>query len=138
MKLFPLKRHIKSKEGVTHFKRYLLFPFGKYGNLYLHIIYQPDKDEHLHNHPWNYVQIPIYGKYIEKLEGDEYHLVKPLQMNKRNGLKIFHKIEKLLSKKVITLFFVGKRYNDNWGYNVDGEFVDNRTYRFNKNINNSK
>jgi hypothetical protein len=126
--IFPLILEIKSKSGVLHFRRYRILNLGKFGAVYLHYIYQADKDLHLHNHPWNYIQIPLKGKYLEEVENDVINLVKPFQINKRNGLK-YHKIKVLLNPKIITLFFVGKRYNEDWGYLVDGKNIPQNEYR---------
>lgn len=44
----------------------------------------------------------------------------------------FHKIYRLHSKKVFTLFFVGKRRRE-WGYATETGWVDHKTYRKTKN-----
>lgn len=117
-------KEIKSKDGVLHFRRYLLFS-TKWFDCYLHRIYMPDNDLHLHNHPWSFWGIILWGEYIEEKEkgftsrgigswagGDETY---------------FHKIKKIV-KTTTSLFFVGKKTNV-WGYKTSQGFIDHETYR---------
>ena len=64
-------------------------------------------------------------------------LVSSLTISKQKSSR-FHKIWKLQSKVVYTLFFVSNRVEGDWGYLVDGKFVDHKTYRKLKNKENDK
>jgi hypothetical protein len=133
MILFKKVKEIKSKEGVIHFRRWAIIQTERF-SIYLHGIYKEDQDQHLHDHPWNFINIVLYGSYLEKVKyKKEPNVRNPGNLVKRNG-KDFHKIEKLLSPKIYTLMITGPRYRD-WGYDVNGTWVDQESYRFKKNTN---
>lgn len=130
-----LVKEIKSKEGVLHFRRWSLIETSLF-NVYVHRIYKHDEDEHLHNHPWNFVVLCLAGRYVERIGGKLHPMdsglryVKPFSLRRRLRTA-FHKIHSLETKHVTTLVFTwGERQE--WGYDVDGRFVDNRTYREDK------
>ena len=126
MTFFKLVKEIRSKEGVLHFRRWSIFSC-KYFNIYLHAIHKHDEDLHLHNHPWNFLVICLYGFYVEELEtGLKY--VGPASIRCRNHKK-FHMIKKLLSKVVYTLVITGKKQPVEWGYSFNGQTIDHITYR---------
>lgn len=132
MKL-KLVREIKSKEGTLHFQRYLIWE-NRFFNLYLHKIYEPDKDPFIHNHPWNFFGIILSGSYTEERDP----IFNKNILKKRNpfsilmgGVGYFHKI-KTIHEPVTTLFFTGKKRYP-WGYkDIKGLFVLNFLYRQNK------
>lgn len=124
-----LIKEIKSKTGELHFKRWEIIktPFG---SIWLHAIYKPDADKHLHNHPWDFKSIILKGSYKELTEKGIVHQT-PGKFNVING-ENYHKILDVESDVVYTLVFVTPTKRQ-WGYNVDGEFVDHITYRERKN-----
>lgn len=127
--MFKLIKEIKSKTGVTHFKRWEIIktPFF---SIWLHGIYKKDEDSHLHNHPWDFISIILKGSYIEQTENG-FNEMSFGKVNIRSGSK-FHKIYKLKTPSIYTLFFATKVKRE-WGYNLDGKFVNNITYRNLKN-----
>lgn len=137
MKLFKTVKIIKSKEGVLHFKRFAIIEC-KLFNIYIHWIYKADEDEHLHDHPWNYTSIVLSGKFWEAVKNTKENENKYEMNNLSSGsissqkAERTHKVYMLLSKKIITLFFTGPRFRE-WGYDVDGKWIDNVTYRKMKN-----
>jgi len=133
--MFNLIKEIKSKEGVVHFKRWQLLKTPWF-SIYFHGIYKADEDLHLHNHPWNYTSICVWGSFFEASE-HSMTLVSPLTISRQKSSR-FHKIWKLQSKAVYTLFFVSNRVEGDWGYLVDGKFIDHKTYRKLKNKENDK
>lgn len=130
-----LIKEIKSKDGEVHFRRWRLLQ-TPWLNIYIHGIYQPDHDRHLHDHPWNICTIILKGGYIEKYWCEKHKR----EIHKPRGLfnigyrkaEEFHKIAHLLTKEVFTLDFVGKRKRV-WGYKTEKGWVDHKTYRKNKN-----
>lgn len=128
-----LIKEIVSQAGVLHFQRFAIFQ-SKYFSIYLHKIYKADEDEHCHNHPWKISTFILKGAYIEEIHKVGENLLlyrKRFNFATRERQK-FHKIKKLLSPMVTTLAFViGKR--EEWGYMVDGRYIDNVTYRKIKN-----
>ncbi len=127
-----LIKEIKSKSGEVHFRRWEILK-TRWGSIWLHAIYKADQDKHLHNHPWDFKSIVLKGSYLEKTEKG---IIKqhPGKFNSRSG-ESYHKILELLSPVVYTLFFVSPTKRE-WGYKVDGKFIDHITYRELKNTNN--
>ena len=133
-KLF-LKKEIKSKEGILHFKRWQLLKTPWF-SIYIHGIYKSDEDKHLHDHPWDYISFSFYGRFIEKNKGTykcKYLYVPTFKIIKRKAEHL-HSIHKLLTKSVYTFFIAFKRRRE-WGYVVNGKWIDNKTYRKLKNLN---
>lgn len=134
--MFKLIKEIRSKEGTLHFKRWNILTSERLNfSIYLHGIYKADEDLHLHNHPWNIATIILWGSYNETVSSfiepidRQYPLIKRhwLHFGKRTK-QDYHKIQSLNSKRVFSLAFVwGKRTN--WGYLVDGDFIDHIIYR---------
>lgn len=120
-----LIKEIKSKDGKLHFRRWQILKTPWF-SIWLHGIYAADEDKHLHNHPWDFKSMVLKGSYIEETQHG-FITQKPLKFNSRNG-NSFHKIHKLLTPVVYTIFFVTKQKRQ-WGYLVDGDFIDNETYR---------
>lgn len=129
--MFKKIMEIKSKKGVLHFRRWRIMETPWFG-IYIHGIYKADKDLHLHDHPWNYMSVVLKGAYLEasKVDG-EIRMARPVQWKWNNATR-FHKIALLVTPSVYTLFITGKKYRE-WGYDVDGVWVDNQTYRNTKN-----
>lgn len=121
---------IRSKAGKLHFKRWRLLTTPWF-DVNLHGIYKEDQDKHLHNHPWNILTIILYGFYTEELEDKKEVLRWPFSVAYRDKSQ-FHKIQMLHSKVVYTLAITSKGTSD-WGYKVNGIFVDHKTYREQKN-----
>ena len=103
------------------------FPF----NVFLHRFLKSDPDD-AHDHPWNYVSWILQGSLLEKnIEMGEKisrtQVLKSGNVIKRNA-KSFHKLSLWKCDYVITLFFTGPRIKD-WGYYVNGEWIQNEEYR---------
>ena len=129
-----LIKEIKSKDGVLHFRRWEILK-TRWGSIWIHGIYKEDQDPYLHNHPWDFISVVLFGKYLEKTE-DKFITQSFGKINVRDGSK-YHKIFKLYTKSVYTLFIVSNVKRE-WGYNKDGEFISNENYRKLKNENNIK
>ena len=124
-----LIKEIKSKTGELHFKRWEILK-TRWGSIWLHAIHKADTDKHLHNHPWDFISVVLKGSYYEQTpKGNKKQY--PGKINLRNGEE-HHKILELLSPVVYTLFFVSAPKRQ-WGYKVEGKFIDHLTYREMKN-----
>lgn len=122
---FPLVKEIKSKEGVLHFRRWLLWK-GKDGSqVYLHQICRHDEDAHEHDHPWDFKTTILSGGYVERSGGLVRWLFPGDSLSRKAAEthKILH-----VSPNTFTLVRVSKAYRM-WGYDVDGTWVDHETYR---------
>jgi len=136
-KLFLIKE-IKSKEGILHFRRWRILSTPWF-NIYIHEIFKADEDLHLHDHPWNYRSYIIKGSFEELYTNSEYYRNVIQAQSVRSGMIVkrlattFHKVEKIHSSKIVTLFITGRKFRD-WGYLVDGEWVQHTKYRALKNF----
>lgn len=130
--MFKKVKEIKSKTGVVHFTRWLIFCIPKKNiNLFLHRIARADEDKHEHDHPWDFYSIVLRGGYVEQADG--------LINVRRPGNYAFkkstetHKILKMMVIPTWTLVLTcGERRK--WGYKTEDGWVDFMTYRTNKRI----
>ena len=129
IKKYFLVKEIKSKTGVLHFRRWSLLSTPWF-HLYIHGIYKSDEEAHLHDHPWDYWSICLKGRFIEKRKTG-FSYVPKFKLIKRRAEE-FHCIYQLLTKTVFTLFLTFKKKKD-WGYDVNGKWIDHITYRRLKN-----
>lgn len=92
----------------------------------MHHIKRPDKDPHLHDHPWNARTIILGGYYVEqKLDGRVYVRTPGDTVPLRFGE--FHRIMAMHSSGAWTLFITW-RYQGTWGFMVNGAKVPYKTY----------
>ena len=134
--------HIPSRDGRgTYMYRWWLFnPYGKdaAGNelparwswlpsIRIHHIRLPDKDRHLHDHPWNARTIVLRGFYCERREGRNRDQLRMPGYTGRLLFGEYHRITHVSEGGVITLFFTWKLRGD-WGFKVNGRKVPWREY----------
>jgi hypothetical protein len=127
-----LVKEIKSKTGELHFRRWKFFEIKNLFSIYIHKIYLPDYDEHLHNHPWNYVSIILDGGYIE-LDHNGNSVSRRTGSISVKSSESFHKITHLYKSPTKTIVITGPKKQHNWGYLVNGQFAGFKTYRKLKN-----
>lgn len=127
-----LIKEIKSKTGELHFKRWQIFSC-RFFSIYIHGIYKADEDFYLHDHPWNYFSILLKGYFTERVK-DKTRPGKYLDNILGPGSFVFkkaedfHKIQQLRSPSIYTLFIAGRRRRE-WGYDVQGTWIDHVTFR---------
>jgi hypothetical protein len=139
-----LVKEIKSKSGELHFQRWRIF-WTPWFAIYIHRILRSDEDLHPHSHPWKFISLILFGGYNEELyigQLDQVSIVpriiftktinfyQPLSLIKRDQ-KSFHHITLVKPTTTLVLTY-GKRID--WGYLVDGKFVEHKEYRKNKNV----
>lgn len=122
MKLFQWVKEIRSKDGRLHFKRFAIIE-TPYFALYIHRIYEHDRDPHLHSHPWNFKSIILKGSYLERyldisFEEQEHTRVKRFLSYSSGNRLYYHKIDAILNGPVTTLFFTYGKHED-WYYRID-------------------
>jgi hypothetical protein len=127
--LFPVMV-IKSRAGELVFKRWRLLS-TPWLTVYVHRLYESDRDKDPHDHPWDYTTIILSGGYTEMIFGGESRTY-------RRGSVIAHRAEEahqlaLTEKPTTTLVFVGRYRRPEWGYHTKDGWVDFRSYRKNKN-----
>lgn len=123
-----LVREIRSKAGVLHFRRWRLVQTSIFA-IYIHQIFKSDEDAHLHSHPWDFVSFILAGGYYEENQGGSSMVFLPGLWNAKMAHQ-YHRVT-LLKPTMSLVFALGPRKP--WGYYVDGNHVDNVTYRKMKN-----
>ena len=113
--------------------KYPWIPF----NIRIHRIHREDRDEHLHDHPWNARTIILRGGYTEVREEYNGFLIhsqlKQYEISRYTGCTAkltfgeYHKIKSVFPEGATTLFISG-RYQGTWGFMVNGFKVKWRTY----------
>lgn len=95
--------------------------------VYLHRIQRPDGDRYLHDHPWSFVSLILWGGYREAyLDQADAAFTPDRPRNRwlragtmhRMGRGSFHAIRRLLRVPTWTLVLVGPRRHG-WGYLTD-------------------
>lgn len=80
----------------------------------LHHILQADADAVLHDHPFNWRTIVLRGFYIEEdVTGKEY--VRLAGDTRAATCETFHRINRVSTRGVWTLFFMSKKHQE-WGF----------------------
>ena len=143
MKLFQWVKEIRSKKGVLHFKRYA-FIETTYFSVYLHKIYEHDRDLDMHSHPWSFFGIILKGSYVEEYwkKWDHY---KTIEYRTKGPLSIgigsrnyFHRIHRIENGPVTSLFFTFGKHQP-WYYKTSIEtLVESEEYRKLKHTNKLK
>ncbi len=128
----------KDKTEVYMTRLWLFNPYGKDTNgnstparwpwlpsVRLHHILVPDSDRDLHDHPWNARTVILRGWYIEqRLNGFHYRAAGDTF---KLDFEQYHRIKDVSPGGVWTLFITWRHRGD-WGFLVEGEKVDWRTY----------
>jgi hypothetical protein len=94
--------------------------------VYLHKIGTPDSRPTLHDHPWNFVSVVLWGGYDEMvpwIKHADQQLIRPhvVRWINRKRAEDFHFISRLHRTPTWTLMFTGRRRRV-WGYR-DGDGV---------------
>jgi hypothetical protein len=124
-----LIKKIVSRSGKVHFKRWRLLSTPWF-NVYVHGIYQKDLEADMHDHPWDFTSIVLYGGYVEQTEKD--FIERRFLHIKKNKAEDVHRIYRLF-KNTYTLVITGRRRRD-WGYKTKNGWVEHQTYRFRKHV----
>lgn len=106
-------------------------------NLFLHKICRSDRERDLHDHPWTWASLIVWGKYREVTKNSEVLESGWITMNeskiwrflsfRRGVARDSHRLELIKNKPVWSLFWHGKRMQM-WGFYVDGKKVYWREY----------
>lgn len=126
IKLFQTVKEIRSKSGELHFRRFAIFEIKNFMALYIHTIYQRDKDEFLHTHPWLFCGIIFKGSYLEGLETEPWERIKSPGSISIGGRHFCHKIKEVIKGPVKSLFFTFGKHKT-WYYSLGK--ITNEQYR---------
>lgn len=139
-KYFDRHRVIYRDDNVPYLERYYIFlrernnfPF----NIFIHKFLESDTDD-IHDHPWDFFTIILWGGYWEYTKSDNYEKDKSLEKKWHGPLsfryckaEMFHKIIIDKKKSCWTLFIPFKQRKD-WGFIKDGKWVNNLIYNSKK------
>lgn len=119
---------INGADGSPYLTRTL---FPSVGDLrpVLHHIHRPDKDLHLHNHPWKTAIFRVLtGSYVEQRFVGGQIIEREIKAGEVNELNAdtFHRIHEVRGD-VWTFGILGERVQE-WGFLVDGVVVPHHEY----------
>lgn len=136
-RLFDLKA-IVNCEHDTYLMRWYVIRTKWFG-LFIHKFLRSDEDRALHDHPWNFIVIPIWRGYIEYSEriSSFYDLelghrltsrtpikrrVYPIISSRYRNRNFRHRVELINNKPAWSIFirFEGKRV---WGFWLNNKFI---------------
>lgn len=100
-----------------------------WGGVFLHAIRLPDRDRHLHDHPWGFVGLILRGGYTERVAEGGGQVRRRWRRGSIHRLRATdaHAIETLHDAPVWTLLLVGPRHRD-WGYWTETGWVRHEAY----------
>jgi hypothetical protein len=128
--MFKKIKEIKNKLGVIHFTRWELIRIpGTTIRVYLHKISKADEDLHQHDHPWNFISLILKGGYAE-VYGEKARVRRPMSVKYTSSTQP-HQVVHLFGITYSLVIAFGNR--GEWGYMVNDEWFDHKTYRKLKN-----
>jgi len=81
----------------------------------LHRIYRPDRQRDMHDHPWSFLSVVLWGSYVEDTPAG----VKKVHWWNWKSSTDRHSIRECSRRPVWTLVFTGPK-RKTWGFWVDG------------------
>lgn len=97
----------------VYLRRWRLLQTPWFG-IYLHAIYAPDADRHMHDHPWSFVSVLLRGGYAEQRPHRGIQLRRAGSIAFRTA-EVFHRIVTLSRTPTWTLVLTGRRRRA-WGF----------------------
>lgn len=111
-----LQRYIRHRDIVindeVHLRRWTLLKFAGY-SLRLHHFFKPDVDRCLHDHPWGFLTLILWGGYVEQTETG-LHRRRPGQVLIRRAT-FRHSVVELPRGHCWTLILMGPKWRE-WGF----------------------
>lgn len=114
---------IENEVGDPYMCRYRLFRVPLFG-VFLHHILRSDEDPDLHDHPWNFVSLILWGGYLEVLPAGVMRMMRPGSVVRHRATDS-HQL--ILDRPAWTLVFVtGKKRT--WGFHTRNGWMNFRDY----------
>lgn len=131
-----LRREVIGGEdgGLPLMVRYHLTPATRLGQLVVHVFQRPDQDRHLHDHPFHFLSLCLWGGYIEEVAPDPGRPEDPAMRPHRPGRLRFvharhtHRVVYLMKRISVTLVWRTPQVRS-WGFRVGPKWVHWSAYR---------
>lgn len=141
--------HIQGDDGSPYMDRFWLFnPYDRETgkprwaplipwSIRIHHIRREDRDEHMHDHPWNARTIILKGTYLEEMPyGPEDHRPEGAICavwrypgdTKSILFGHYHRISRVPNPDGCYTLFISGKYQGTWGFLVDGVKIKWREY----------
>lgn len=99
----------------SYCRRWSLLPRNNLFNVYLHHFVGPDTDRHMHDHPWNFVSVILYGWYREAVGWPWSYVIRHRVLLNAKRATDAHTIIEVAERGCWTLVLHGPRYRP-WGF----------------------
>lgn len=138
--LFP-RVDIRGPDGTLYLSRWVLWGGDDdKRRVYLHRFERGDWDRHLHDHPWPFLSVLLWGSYTEVThapddlpwfyQGEDRVRERQQRIrwfNYRPDPRTAHRVELTHGKPVWTILFIGKKQRD-WGFHTERGWVNHEEY----------
>lgn len=121
MRLLAVDRIVSPRTGVLYLWRLRLVDCRAFG-VYLHRFHAPDQDRYLHDHPFSFLSLVLWGWYDEEVRGS-WRRVRWFNWKPAPGA---HRVVRI-SPRLWTLVVRGPRVRE-WGFYTPTGWVDWRTF----------
>ena len=122
---------IPNPDGSPYLIRWVLWvPFGL--KIYLHKILAGDADRDYHDHPWNFVSLLVWGRYVEETPGGNRSLRSWVNWHRATDahrVALFTRHGK--ARPVYTIILRGKRTRE-WGFRTPEGWIPWKEYNLRK------
>jgi len=90
--------------------------------IFIHKFIRSDEDRALHDHPWDFIVIPIWRGYVE-FNDEGSRRVWPIISSVRRSAEYRHRVE-LIKRKPAWSIFIRLKRRRMWGFWPENVFVD--------------
>lgn len=101
---------VKTPEGLPYLKRWFILR-TKWVQVYVHNICRSDPDSDMHDHPWSFISVILWGGYLEHTPEGSFQRSAPQILYRPAGSP--HRLE--LNRGAWTFIVVGRERRE-WGF----------------------
>ena len=116
---------IDIRRGGKYLTRWHIIPRNKRFNIYLHKFHESDDTSFgLHDHPWNFFSIVLWGEYVEERQHNQGKWMKLRRMGSMafRWAESVHAVYLMKKKPVWSLVFTGRKRRT-WGFHSVYGFI---------------
>ena len=127
LRKFFLTKEVYIQNNIVQFQRWRIFSCPLF-SIYIHILYHGDPVPHLHNHPFNFLCLVLFGHFSEEInKKTKYPYHRFFGEFYKIKLKDFHRIKEV-HKKSALLILTGPKKKSTWEYKVNKKLIDYTVY----------